>query len=415
MTRLRQPNRLLLIARREFRERVGLRAFKVSLLLGALVTAAAVAGPALLRDDGDEGPSATVAVIATGADAAVQTRLLRENARSPSGSTLRTRVTRDEQTLRALVRDGEAELGLVLTGSAPEPQVTVVVREDGGGVTLGEALSALQRSTVQARAQAESDLSPEAAASLLRAPEPRVVTVQGSGPNAESAAVAFVLVLLLYVAILLLVQSAVTGLVSDRNARVTERLLAAARPHDHLFGKLLGVGASGVMQLGTWFAAGLAADVLVSGAGAASTLSAVPPTLLICFPFALLGGYVLYAALSTLLILPVEKPEDVAGAISPGTTILIVGVVLATTLIVPGATVSPTLEWLSLVPFFAPILMLARVAGGDVALWEVIVGMAGPFVLGALLLAWFAPAYARNAVDPPSAKGIRGALALLRR
>lgn len=407
------PNRLWLIARREFRERISQRAFKIAVVLGAIVAALATAAPPLLIGDDESTSREKIAVVAVSGGSA-RVDALQEATRGPGGVGLEIVESKDRAAASKLVGDGDVELGVLLGGDPASPDVTIVTREDGGGTTTDDALAAVQRTSVIARAE-QAGLAPNDAASLLALGDVKSELVTGSGPSSEAAAVAFVLVLVLYVSIIVLVQGAATGLVSDRSARVTERLLTAAKPRDHLYGKLLGVGASGMLQLAAWFAAGLLADAIVSGSGRDGVLSGVPAELLICFPIALVGAYVLYAAVSTLLILPVEKPEDVGGATTPGTMVLIVGFVLATTIIAPGATVSSTLEWLSLVPFFSPMLMLARVAGGDVPLWEVAVGMAGPLVLGGLILAWLAPAYARNAVDPPGGSGLKAALALVRR
>lgn len=404
-----------LIAQREFLERVRQRAFVIAIVIGAVVSAAAVTLPPLLTGDGDRDSSGpTVGVVVLSGDAQARLSALRATATAPDGSAIQVRPFSDGAELRAAVRDGDVDLGLRLGGDAVRPAAQLISREDGGGLVAGDTLEALQRTTAVARAEA-AGVAPDAAARLVAPVASTTVVVEGAGPSAEAAGVAFVLTLIVYVAIIMLVQSFATGLVSDRSARVTERLLTAASPRDHLLGKLLGVGASGALQLGGWFVAALLADAATSGAGGDNVLAAIPAGLLLFFPFALLGAYVLYSAMAVPLVLPVRKPEDVGGAISATSMLTIVAFILATTIIAPGATVSPTLQALSLVPFFAPLLMLARLAGDDVAVWEFAVAALGPFVLGGLLLAWAAPVYARHALDPAGGKGLGAVWSMLRR
>ncbi len=159
--------------------------------------------------------------------------------------------------------------------------------------------------------------------------------------------------------------------------------------------------------------AGAAAALVVSG-DLAQTFEGVPALLLIWFPISLVLTYVLYAAVAAVLVLPVRRIEDVAGALAVGSMLQIVAYIAATTIIAPGSTVGPTVQILSLVPFFSPLLMLPRIAAESVPAWELAVGVLGPLVLAALLIRLAAPAYARHAIDAPGGKGVVAALRALR-
>lgn len=406
--------RVWLIARRELFERVGQRAYAFALVIGAVVAAAAVVAPALLDDAEDpssRAPDRVALAIEPAAPGLPQFTLaeLQNGAASVRGYPLRFAQVDDPAAVRRAVAGGDRSVGVVIAGPATAPTVRVITREDGGGVIADKAAQAVDAAAEAARADRLGDVD---SSDLLRPVEVRAETVSGTGPTAAATAVVTVLGLLLYIGGILLTQTYANGIVSDRTGHVTERLLTAARPVEHLGGKLVGVGVAGLLQFGVWILVALAADVV---AGGGTAIDRAPARLLVFFPVALVLTYVLYAASATVLVLPVRKSEDVAGAIGPAMMLQVVAFILTTTIVAPGATVSKAIEWLSLVPFFSPLLMLARLAGGPVPAWEIAVAIVGPVLLAAVLLRVAAPAYARYAIEAPGGKGLAAVLGLLRR
>lgn len=403
-----------LIALREFRERVGQRAYLISFVVGALVAAIAVGAPALIEGDDDQGSQepdqVAVALAPQGAGLEGLTLDdLQAGAQTVRGYPLRFTEIRGEAALRQAIRDGDQPVGVVIAGPRTAPTVRVVSREDGGGFLADHAVQAVDAAAERARAQELGDVDPD---DLLRPVEASAETVSGAGPTVAATAVVSVLGLLLYIGGILLTQTYANGIVSDRTNRVTERLLTAARPLEHLAGKLVGVGAAGLLQFAGWIAVAVLADVVL---GSGTALDRVPTALIVWFPVALVLTYVLYAAAASVLVLPVRKSEDVGGAVAPAVMLQVVGFIVATTIIAPGSTVSGTVQALSLVPFFSPLLMLGRLAGGPVPAWELAVGVVGPLLFAALLLRLAAPAYARYAIDAPGGKGLKAVVGVLRR
>jgi ABC-2 type transport system permease protein len=403
--------RVKLIASREFRERVGQKAYLIALVVGAIVAAAAVIAPSLLDGD-DTGPADAerIAVVVQGDSAEARTRIDRLNAAGSNvpGTPVRFVSKRDVEQLRGAVRDDDEKVGAIVSGTAEAPQVRIVTRE-GGNDLAGRVIEIVNRAAQEERLGA---VAATASRGDFFAPvQTQEETVAGSGPTVKTTAVVSVLGLLLYIAGIMLTTSYATGIVSDRTNHVTERLLTAAKPREHLAGKLLGIGASGLLQFAAWIAAALIADL---AAGSGTALDDVPTSLMVFFPIALVLTYVLYAAAATVLVLPVRKAEDVSGAIGPAVMLQVVGFVATTTIVAPGATISGTIQVLSLIPFFSPLLMLARLAAGDVPAWELAVGVAGPIVLAIILLRLAGPAYARYSIDAPGGKGLKAALGALR-
>lgn len=403
--------RTWLIARREIRERMAQKVYRVVLALGAVFVAALVIVPTLFGSE-DERPERTLVRVAfpTESQPAARERglQLERAAQENGGAGLRVRIV-DEAAARAAVRDGDGDFALIVRGSAQTPSVQVLQRS-GRSVDQAEVAAAVQRATLRARLADERSSQADA---VLAPVDVRPVVIEGSGSSSAAAAVVGVMTLVLYIAGLLLNTAFANGVVSDRTGRIVERLLTAARPEEHLTGKLVGIGAAGLIQLGAWLVAGLAAALVVSG-DLADTFEGVPVLLIAWFPISLVLTYVLYAALAAILIIPVRRIEDVAGALAVGSMFQVVAYIAVTTIIAPGSTISPLITALSLVPFFSPLIMLPRIAAGDVATWELAVGVLGPLLLAALLIRLAAPAYARNAIDAPGGKGVVAALRALR-
>jgi ABC-2 type transport system permease protein len=96
-------------------------------------------------------------------------------------------------------------------------------------------------------------------------------------------------------------------------------------------------------------------------------------------------GFLLYSLLYAALGSLVSRQEDVQSATSPLMMLVMVGYFLSI-----AAVQAVTETWvvvLSFVPFFSPYLMLARVAGGHVELWEF--GLAVVLMLASIAVALF--------------------------
>src|SRR2546425_7924130 len=85
------------------------------------------------------------------------------------------------------------------------------------------------------------------------------------------------------------------GVVEEKENRVIEVILSSVTPQDLLFGKLLGLGAAGLLQLGVWVTvAGFASSLLAAAALAYLDWS----LFLFCLLF-FIGGYMMVGSLMT--------------------------------------------------------------------------------------------------------------------
>ena len=342
-----------LTGRREFRERVRSRAFRVGLLVQvAIVVGIAVVG-ALTSDDG---PS-TVKLGVSGPQSAAVAAVARERA---VGFDAEVEVTRYSSPATASAAVADDDVDLALAGD----RLVTTSNTDAEDVALVQSAAASVRTTEELRAQGLS------ATEIKRAlaPPPLVVSEVGSGD--EGQGLAFIGVLLLYIAILSFGYAVTAGVIEEKQSRVIELLLSSIRARELLAGKVLGIGLVGLIQI-----------VLVAGSGLVAAMAMgqldLPPStaetaLLVALYFVL--GYLFYACAFAVAGSLVSRQEDAQSTTSPMLLVLVGGYLASFSVIDDPDSGLATL--LSLLPPTAPMTVPARAAQDALPLWELAASVA---------------------------------------
>jgi ABC-2 type transport system permease protein len=169
---------------------------------------------------------------------------------------------------------------------------------------------------------------------------------------------ATVSVLLLYLQILLFGTYVAMGVVEEKSSRVVELLLSTLRPLQLLWGKILGIGAVGLLQLTAYGVVGVGASVATGTLTITGTAIGVLAGTLGWFILGFAFFAVLYAAAGSM----VSRQEDVNSTSGPLMIVIIAMFFAAFSSIDdPEASWSTTLSW---IPPFSAILMPLRIAAG---------------------------------------------------
>jgi ABC-2 type transport system permease protein len=107
-------------------------------------------------------------------------------------------------------------------------------------------------------------------------------------------------------------------------------------------------------------------------------------------------GFALYALVFAALGATVSRQEDVGGLVFPATAPLILAWVVGIS-VVPSNPESSLVEWLSMVPPCAPVLMPMRIAMGVAPLWQMLLSLVLAIAFSGVLLRFAGRIY-RNAV-----------------
>ncbi len=195
----------------------------------------------------------------------------------------------------------------------------------------------------------------------------------------------FAVGILIFMALMTTGQMVAQGVVEEKSSRVVELLLATVRPWQLMAGKVIGIGAVGLVQMFALVITGAATAVgfgLLDGTEVA--LGSTAAWALVWFVL----GYASYALLMAGLAALVSRQEDIGPALAPVMMIMMVPYLIGVSL-APWDPDHPVVVALSYIPFAAPMLMPMRIALGDVALWEILVS-AGLTVALLPALVWIA-------------------------
>ena len=235
---------------------------------------------------------------------------------------------------------------------------------------------------------------------LATPPDLIVLHTRQSQPTSESPAdyvLAVVGVILIFISIQVYAAIVANGVAEEKSSRVMEILLNAATPNQLLAGKIVGIGAACLTQMGCMVAVGIAALLLQTplqtalfGASAAGfsqylTAGSIPFYLLFLLYFLL--AFFLYATLFAGLASLVKRQEEIQSMIILPLLLLSGGYVLFFFVVAtPDATLTKVLSY---IPFWTPIFMLMRLAVGTVAWWEIVLTVALMLVT-IVACTWFA-------------------------
>ncbi|HUB19923.1 MAG TPA: ABC transporter permease [Acidobacteriaceae bacterium] len=367
----------LLIAKREYLERVRSRVFRITTLLVPI----GMAGMALLGGLGGrklEGVQ-NLAIVSNDAGLAQQVKASLDDGAFPPRLVEVYAPATDADLAQVKSQVASRQIGGYLTldtvSGQAEPDATWI---SGSSINLvGKAQmesavrSALIREQLAARGvpvDQVSGLMQEVKLNTMQLKNGAVV----KSDSERSFLGAYGLILVLYASVLIYGINVARSVVEEKTSRIFEVLLSTASSDSLMLGKLLGVGAVGLTQMGIWvglvvFYAGsaMAANQGIHGL----TSLGITKAELGFFGIFFLGGFFLYSALAAALGSSVSGEQEVQQfsfiLISP----LVVSVVLLP--FVLGNPNSTTSVVLSLLPPFTPIIMYMRICAQMPPLWQV--------------------------------------------
>jgi ABC-2 type transport system permease protein len=391
-------SKLRLIVATEYLLRVRTRSFLLSTILAPLFMLALLLGPALLMDRAGESDRRVMVVDQSGQD--LFGALQQEIGDPQAGGEGRTRLVRYRgdaslEEIRAdvarQVEAGEFDGLLVLPSDFAGTGQASFYGGDASGALWTEGLErALGRVLIRSRLESLG-LGAESLDQVVA--QARLKTEHIRGEKADEAGlevrliVSFILVFLLYMMILGYGIQAMNGIIEDKASRVVEVMLSTVRPTTLMAGKILSSALVGLTQFAVW---GVVA-VGVMGRGLVETplpldLSFLSWDLWLSFTCFFLLGFLLFSSIYAAVGALCTSVQDAQQFQTPITLLVVVPIVLAQ--VVARDPDSALSFWLSLVPFFTPILMFTRVSMGSPAAWEVVLSLvvlAGTVVLMARL------------------------------
>ncbi|HEV8490097.1 MAG TPA: ABC transporter permease [Candidatus Limnocylindrales bacterium] len=381
------PNALI-VARREYVERVRSRLFHASTVLLAALAVLVAFAPLFIRII-DQGTVTRVAVVADSPELSKRTIAVLDSILN--GSLAGTGNPRAP----FVVAPSDDQAGTMFDlGNGLLDAAIVARRGDAGrlsfqfhvGQTIGD--DRLQQLSIGAFGVAVLDYSANNPNGAFQMPDVELLRASVSGGSSAPLAAAdyagrrilgIVFVFIIFLTIVIYGMWVAAGVVTEKTSRVMELMISAASARQLVVGKVVGIGLAGLTQYATILVAAIVALALEDRVahlllGPANSLtpsfSGVSVGLLLLYGAYFVLGFTLYALVYAAAGSLVSRAEDLQVLALPLSLVAIGGYLLSIGALTGGS--SWIIRLASYVPFWSPFVMLPRLTVGRVEAWEVV-------------------------------------------
>lgn len=308
--------------------------------------------------------------------------------------------------LEQRVRENKNTIGIYAMGDTDlkRPSVTYYTHQNPGAATLGRlhtTLRDLYRSEKLIAAGVPRDQLEDTKVEVSFSATQLTEKGEQEGSLALGYAVGYGMAILNYLLLIIYGVMVMRGVMEEKINRIVEVIVSSVRPQQLMLGKVLGIGAVGLTQFFIWalLFAGimLIVGLLMATTGSTPDMSAPEMQatmeqsksqahiieqamgkftfgLMSLFVFYFITGYLLYGSLFAAVGSAADQESDTQ-QLSP---IVMIPIVLPMLLL--GAILNnpngPLAFWMSMIPFFSPIVMMVRYASSDVPTWQLLLSMA---------------------------------------
>ncbi|MGH9373279.1 MAG: ABC transporter permease [Vicinamibacterales bacterium] len=375
---------VLLIMKREFRERVASRSFVVGTLLFPLFLIGLILLPRLVGSGGTEWRLALVDEAPVGVGTAF-TAALTKPPDSPDSNTYRLlpvegTIDQLRDGLAAQVERKEIDGYVVLPANVlGRGMIQFRARKAGSFAVIRDLRTAATRA-VQGERLRTAGVDASAVATLIapvQVDEARI-TVRGEerAGALSTFMAAYVVAFLIYVMTTLYGVAVMRSVLEEKTNRIAEVLMSTIRASHLMAGKIIGVGSAAVAQVLIWAAI---MTTVVSQSHRLGDPFALPPTMMqalriepvtgvLLFLFFLLGFF-LYASIFATVGASVTSEQEAQSVQFIALTPLIAPLMFLQSIL--NAPLGPVATTLGLIPFTAPITMPMRMASTPVPAIEI--------------------------------------------
>jgi len=328
---------------------------------------------------------------------------------------------RSDEEAKDLVKNGDRYGFLHIPKFDLEnPKGITFFGEENPNMNLMSYLESSLKKKIEDQRLYESGIDPQLISDIRTKVDIKSITVNEQGEEKVSNAtvnyaIGFVAGILIYMFIFIYGNQIMQGVIEEKSSRIVEILVSSLKPFQLMMGKIVGIAGVGLTQLLIWIVLVGGLTTLVTGylgmqmpqqqamemaqvgmeqipdSGVSEILQVINGidfvTLVLCFVFYFLGGYLLYGALFAGIGSAVDAPSDAQQFMLPVTIPLIVSYMGLFVFVLQDPN-STTSFWLSVVPLTSPIAMMGRVSFG-VPFWELALSMI-LLILGFLGTTWLA-------------------------
>ena len=278
----------------------------------------------------------------------------------------------NESALKEMVLNEECDFAVLIES---ETSYKYIVNNMGLYDANSQMLDEIMQSKLMYSKMTELGLDPSQAEEIMST---RIESdiVQIGKNQSESFLFTYIFVFALYIAIILYGQFVASSVAQEKSTRAMELLITSAKTKNLMFGKILGVGCAGLIQIAVIFGSAFLMFNINKGEWqdneVINSIFNMPISIILFMLLFFILGFFIYAFLFGAAGSLVSKIEDLNAAISPVMWIFIITFIIAMYSMNSGATDSALSIAASYIPLTSPMSMFIRITMGDVAAIEII-------------------------------------------
>lgn len=242
-----------------------------------------------------------------------------------------------------------------------------------------ETIDEIMRQSLMYTKMTELGLTQEQAAQVLSQEIDCKVVTAGTDQS-NSFLYTYIFIFTLYMAILLYGQFVSTSVATEKSSRAMELLITSAKTKNLMFGKILGVGCAGLLQLVLIFGTAFICFNINKTAWAdnqiINSIFNMPISIILYIMLFFVLGFFIYAFLYGAVGSLVSKVEDLNTSSTPITFLFIIAFMIVMFSLTSGEVDSPLMIAASYIPFTSPMAMFVRITMSDTSAVEVIISVA---------------------------------------
>ena len=372
-----------LIARREYLERIRTKAFIIATLLIPILLGGIGFGSVYL---GRKTQSAANLAILSGPGGDTFANDLKQQLTSDRDAKTTVELLPNDAGTRshldAELKNKQATLSgylqvLPAAGAGIRPRFVYTPRNASDIVTVETLKESIRSVLTRERFTTQGVQSGEIDALMA----PVDIDTSSTGDTAFAFYAAYALFFMMYFVIMQFGMNTARSIIEEKTSRVFEVMLATIKPDEMLAGKILGVGAVGLTQIGVWMVAAAAIGGYYAAAAGLSIHAYVSPAQIIFFVLYFLFGFLIYSSVAAALGAMTNSEQELQ-QLNMFLVIPLAFCMLMLVTIIKNPD-SPLSRIVSLIPFCSPLLMDFRISIGNPQPWEI--GLS--FVLMAMTIA----------------------------
>lgn len=401
----KHSSKIGVIIRHEFMTRIRSKGFILATLLAPLGLLAMIVIPALAAIFSKDDSEKRIAIVDATSQKVLSRAIMQED------TALFYTTNEPLSTLENKVKDKSLTGYLYIPNNVMESDSVMLYSKGGGGISFYDAIDDAVTSVMKKERLRSAGADSSVMSALKRKTKLTRIKLGEKGAEKDAgeimAVVGYIMGFLIYMMMFIYGSMVMRAVLEEKTNRIVEVIASSARPFEIMMGKILGVGAIGLVQVAVWIAlsAGISAvavplvqsltgekpvsaqQTMMSGVqspevkemqeamkndgGLPFALPTISPWLIIGFVFYFLSGYLLYSALFAAIAAAADQEQDIQSLQMPVTLPLIIPMLFIGNIIsAPDGTLATVL---SMIPFFTPLLMIVRAAATTVPVWQLVV------------------------------------------